>query len=301
MELDTQPAPATPLLPLPSQTCACCATPQTGPYCAYCGQHFLEGGRLTFRVLWAEFARRTLNFDDGLLYTARTLVTGGPGVVARRYVDGERRRFTSPITFFAICCALYLIVFGLVKTEYLAIVQEQLVQGIAEQSAGRTGVDAERDRFLDEIARELPVLIGTFVSKTFYVSLFTIIPAALAYRLFFGAVRTLPEVAVLLIYTQSLITLTSTLVFPAIISLGSAGVQFMGIGIIAIGASFAAWGVARFYGSAWWQLFLGALGYLISGVFMMILGGLLGAIFVIIKIMELQGLTLLDVLQRIAS
>lgn len=299
MEVLARPPAASPAPP--ATGCACCGAPRHGAYCAHCGQHFLEGERLTFRVLWREFARRTLNLDDGLLYTARTLFLRGPGTVARRYVDGERRRFTSPITFFAICCALYLVVFTLVRDDYLAILQAQMVQGFEAQAGGDGTVDPEKQRFLDEVALEMPVLIAEFVSKTFYVSLLTIIPAALAYRLFFGPVRTLPEVAVLLIYTQSMITLTSMLIFPFLVGFGGAGAQYMGIAVIAIGACFAAWGVARFYGSAWWQLLLGALGYIISGVFMMVLGGLLGAVFVILKLMELRGLTLLEVLHRLAT
>ncbi len=288
---------------LPAAACRNCGAARTGPYCASCGQYGRDGERLTFKVLWREFAARTLNFDAGLLYTVRMLFTTGPGAVAQRYVEGERRRFTSPITFLAICCAFYLLSFGLYKGEYIAFMKENMRAGM-ETSLSRQGApqSEELERFGQSMQEEIPLLLTEFLLRnTLYLSLLLVIPAMLAYRLFFGPERHLAEIAALLIYVQSMITLISIFILPVAFSLGQTAIQVWGWLSIALSLGLAMWGVVRFYGRSWTNLLLGAIGYGFAYLCMMGVGAIFGVVWAIVKMAEIKGITVLEALQRLVS
>ena len=283
--------------------CRNCEARLVGPYCAACGQQARESDRLTFHALRHDFAARTLNFDTGLLYTIRLLFTGGPGTVARRYVAGQRRRFTSPVTFLAICCAFYLLSFSFYKAEYIAFMKENMRAGM-ETSLAQQGTPQSEDleRFGQSMQEEMPLLLTEFlIRNTLYLSLLLVIPAMLAYRLFFGPERQLAEIAVLLIYVQSMITLISIVSLPVAFSLGQTAIQIWGWLSIALSLGLAMWGVARFYGRSWTNLLLGALGYGFAYLCMMLMGAGVGIVWAISKMAQIKGITVLEALQRLVS
>ena len=91
-------------------TCSNCDAERVGEYCAHCGQHFLED-RLSFRLLASELWER-VTFERGLLRTFREMMTA-PGHVVRRYTQGQRRRYASPLTYLFLGAALSLLMFEL--------------------------------------------------------------------------------------------------------------------------------------------------------------------------------------------
>ncbi|WP_114228632.1 MULTISPECIES: DUF3667 domain-containing protein [Sphingomonas] len=74
--------------------CLNCAAPLAGDYCSACGQK----SKLprTLRSFFADFLAGTLNFE-GRLWQTLPLLVWRPGELTRRYVDGQRARFVSPI------------------------------------------------------------------------------------------------------------------------------------------------------------------------------------------------------------
>lgn len=75
-------------------TCLNCAAPLAGPFCAQCGQKAQVHRSL--RAFLADFVAGMLNFEGRLWHTL-PLLAWKPGELTRRYVDGQRARFVSPI------------------------------------------------------------------------------------------------------------------------------------------------------------------------------------------------------------
>lgn len=281
-----------------AQVCACCETPRTGPYCAGCGQHYLEDDRITLRVLWSEFAQRTFHLDYGLLYTLRLLLRG-PGKVARRYVLGERRRFTGPLALLAICSAFYVLTFTLYEGRYEALIDEMLDGSIEHQLTARAD-DPQFATFATEYVASLRTAMMDMTKRfQLYMMLLSSIPAAIGLRLFFGDQRTLAEVAVLTLYVQATLMVVSSIANPLLLLTD----QLYALTIFSTlaGIGLMVWGVAHFYGRAWWQLLLGALAYLLTTGFMMALGGLMAIIISFSTLMRVLDITVIELFQRIVS
>src|SRR5687767_46012 len=110
-------APATP--PAPTEACRNCDTPRVGDYCHACGQHYLDGGRLSVRSLTLEFLAQHLSFQQGFLRTFIEL-TIRPGRMIREYVGGRRQRYTNPVAYLTLATATYLVLHPLWQAQYAA-------------------------------------------------------------------------------------------------------------------------------------------------------------------------------------
>jgi hypothetical protein len=104
--------------------CRNCGEARSGEYCSRCGQHFLED-RLTFRLLAAEAWER-IALERGFLRTMWEM-TARPGVVVRRYVDGQRRTYVSPFTYLVLGGALSLLVLHFYGDLFAAYMRQQVV------------------------------------------------------------------------------------------------------------------------------------------------------------------------------
>jgi hypothetical protein len=90
--------------------CLNCGTALSTSYCGSCGQpaHL-------HRSLWhlsEEFLHGVLHFDAKGIRTA-PLLTFRPGLLTRRYIDGQRTRYVSPMALFLFCIFLMYFVFSL--------------------------------------------------------------------------------------------------------------------------------------------------------------------------------------------
>lgn len=90
--------------------CLNCGTALTTRYCGSCGQpaHL-------HRSLWhlsEEFLHGVLHFDAKGVRTA-PLLAFRPGLLTRRYIDGQRTRYVSPMAMFLFCIFLMYFVFSL--------------------------------------------------------------------------------------------------------------------------------------------------------------------------------------------
>lgn len=77
--------------------CLNCGTRLIGEYCHGCGQ----GGHVhrTLGAIWHEIAHGVLH-ADGKIFRTIPLLAWRPGDLTRRYIDGERARFVSPMAVF---------------------------------------------------------------------------------------------------------------------------------------------------------------------------------------------------------
>ena len=86
-----------------SEACANCGTERVGPYCHACGQ----AGHVhrNLGALVHDIAHGVFHFEGKLWHTL-PLLAWRPGELTRRYVDGERAKFVSPMALFLFCVFL---------------------------------------------------------------------------------------------------------------------------------------------------------------------------------------------------
>jgi hypothetical protein len=90
--------------------CLNCGAALTGPYCSACGQH--AHVHRTLAAFFHDFAHGVLHFE-GKIWRTLPMLAWKPGELTRRYIDGQRARFVSPIALFLFCVFLMFAVMGM--------------------------------------------------------------------------------------------------------------------------------------------------------------------------------------------
>jgi hypothetical protein len=91
--------------------CLNCGAPLAGPYCGQCGQRGHVHRSLA--AFWHDLAHGVLHFE-GKIWRTLPLLAWRPGQLTRRYIEGERARFVSPIALFLFSVFLMFAVFNAV-------------------------------------------------------------------------------------------------------------------------------------------------------------------------------------------
>jgi hypothetical protein len=92
--------------------CLNCGTTLAGQYCHACGQH--AHVHRTLRAFAQDFLTGALNFE-GKIFKTLPLLAWRPGVLTRRYINGQRARFVSPLALFLFSVFLLFATFQLVS------------------------------------------------------------------------------------------------------------------------------------------------------------------------------------------
>jgi Protein of unknown function (DUF3667) len=100
-------------------SCLNCGGPLTGAYCTRCGQPAHLHRSLLH--LGEEFVHGVLHFDAKGVRTV-PLLFFRPGLLTRRYIEGQRTRYVSPMALFLFCIFLTYFVFSLVSEEHGSLV-----------------------------------------------------------------------------------------------------------------------------------------------------------------------------------
>ena len=90
--------------------CLNCGTALTGPFCHECGQH--AHVHRTLSAFFHDLLHGVFHFE-GKLWNTLPLLALRPGELTRRYIDGQRARFVSPIALFLFSVFLMFAVVGL--------------------------------------------------------------------------------------------------------------------------------------------------------------------------------------------
>jgi hypothetical protein len=77
--------------------CLNCGAALTGPFCQQCGQH--AHVHRTLAAFFHDFAHGVLHFE-GKIWRTLPLLAWKPGALTRRYIDGQRASFVSPVALF---------------------------------------------------------------------------------------------------------------------------------------------------------------------------------------------------------
>jgi hypothetical protein len=90
--------------------CLNCGARLEGPYCHECGQH--AHVHRTLSAFFHDFAHGVLHFE-GKIFRTLPLLAWKPGELTRRYIEGQRASFVSPIALFLFSVFLMFAVVGL--------------------------------------------------------------------------------------------------------------------------------------------------------------------------------------------
>jgi hypothetical protein len=148
--------------------CLNCGTQLTGQFCSHCGQH--AHVHRTLSAFFHDFAHGVLHFE-GKIWRTLPLLAWRPGELTRRYVDGQRASFVSPIALFLFCVFLMFAVVGLTSNTSKAaakakadasqeIGKDQLkLSALQTQRAGASGpADAALDEKIADLKDEISAL-----------------------------------------------------------------------------------------------------------------------------------------------
>jgi len=83
--------------------CKGCGTAFSGSYCNHCGQKRI--GRFSLKYLWEALHADVFEVDRGLWLTVKDL-TLRPGATIRSYLDGNTKKYYSPIKYMAVVAAV---------------------------------------------------------------------------------------------------------------------------------------------------------------------------------------------------
>ena len=122
--------------------CANCDAPLQGAWCHVCGQRAHLQTRL--RHLLAEFFESVANFD-GRLWRTLPLIAFRPGVLSRRWREGQRVRYVAPLHFFLFAIFLLFLV-PTVTGRHLINPPENLAINNAEAPGVNASLDVRRAR-----------------------------------------------------------------------------------------------------------------------------------------------------------
>jgi len=89
--------------------CLNCGAPLAGDYCARCGQKAQV--HRTISAWWHDFLHSVLHLD-GKFWRTLPMLAWRPGELTRRYVEGERAKFISPLALFLFSVFLMFAVFS---------------------------------------------------------------------------------------------------------------------------------------------------------------------------------------------
>jgi hypothetical protein len=130
--------------------CLNCGTALRGEYCHVCGQAAHVHRSLS--AIWHDIAHSVLHFE-GKFWRTLPLLAWRPGDLTRRYVEGERARFISPMALFLFSVFLMFAVFTAVGGPFSggdATRQQEAAQEVrserAEIEARLAELEAERER-----------------------------------------------------------------------------------------------------------------------------------------------------------
>ncbi|MHA6318433.1 DUF3667 domain-containing protein [Altererythrobacter sp. CAU 1778] len=131
--------------------CLNCGTELVGSHCHACGQE--AHLHRTLGAFLHDLLHGVLHFE-GKIWTTLPMLVRRPGELTRRYIDGERRKFVSPMALFLFGVFLMFAVFQLVGLT--APVDIEPSSTMVRENFERTVEQAESDR--DTIAAELSAM-----------------------------------------------------------------------------------------------------------------------------------------------
>ncbi|MFP5329863.1 MAG: DUF3667 domain-containing protein [Alphaproteobacteria bacterium] len=126
------------------QVCLNCGAALSGPFCHQCGQQAHVHRTLT--AFFHDFLHGVLHFE-GKIWRTLPMLAWRPGELTRRYIDGQRARFVSPLALFLFCVFLTFAAMTLTGSrfgEVPAAAKEDIAAELEKDKAKLAKLEAER-------------------------------------------------------------------------------------------------------------------------------------------------------------
>lgn len=116
------------------QTCLNCGNNFEGHYCSGCGQKATVK-RITGRVLLEEIIHFFTHLEKGFLHTTWNFLVR-PGLISINYLEGKRKRYQKPISYFLIWTGLYILAHNIIIDyfHYSLNDKDPLLPGLSEKA-----------------------------------------------------------------------------------------------------------------------------------------------------------------------
>ncbi|MEM1002671.1 MAG: DUF3667 domain-containing protein [Bacteroidota bacterium] len=174
---------------------------QGSDYCHHCGAKVIRN-RLTFRNLFEHISETFLNYDNKLLRTYIDLFKR-PEVVLDLYVNGVRKRYVNPISYFGLAITLTGLYMFLMNKYF-----PEMFDFSSFVAEGQEEIQKRNTNFLQEYQS---------LVMMFYIPVYAII----AWLTFLGLKKyNYTELLVIFMYLQAQISLTSIIITPIVALLG---------------------------------------------------------------------------------
>jgi hypothetical protein len=155
--------------------CLNCGAGLTGRFCHDCGQH--AHAHKSLAAFFHDLAHGVFHLE-GKLWNTIPMLVWRPGELTRRYIDGQRARFVSPIALFLFCVFLMFAVVGLSSSNVHVKMKTQadVAQGLHDDQqrlavlqrmrAGASGpVAAKLDQQIGELTSDMSMLNAVRTAK----------------------------------------------------------------------------------------------------------------------------------------
>lgn len=97
-------------------TCKNCGKVNSGIYCSNCGQKLVVE-RITVYYIWHALVHFFTHAEHGFLYTSWKMLKA-PGRIAIDFIEGKRKNYQTPISYFLIWNAIYLLLLYTVEKSF---------------------------------------------------------------------------------------------------------------------------------------------------------------------------------------
>lgn len=199
--------------------CAACQTFRPGPFCPACGQEVKQEAPVTVRSLGAELLRGLNPVKRAAWRTLRAM-PHGPGTVALAYVNGVRKPYSHPFSFFGLS-VLYLVLTSAIYRPAIERAAEAETRAAGYAESALAAALAQRHAALDFF----------FAHQEGY-ALLLALPLAAALAGLVGASRRLSEWLVAVLYGLALVNLVLGIAKPVAYSalpFSAAGAAVLGV------------------------------------------------------------------------
>lgn len=140
--------------------CKNCNTELISNFCHKCGQRS-SVHKVTFKETFTDLANAIFSVNAPLIITAKLLIVN-PGELFRNYLDGRRKNYYKPVSFFIVTTLIYVIVRSLINYDPMTTAGVN-VKGEILEKAGRYMV-----KNINNIMFLFVFTLGVFLKLFFY-------------------------------------------------------------------------------------------------------------------------------------
>ncbi|MBX7044289.1 MAG: DUF3667 domain-containing protein [Ignavibacteria bacterium] len=113
------------------ENCLNCGTELKGKFCYNCGQEKISK-RLSLKSLFHDFIHSTFHWESSFVHTVKELLVS-PGVFLRNFINGKRKSYTKPVSFFILLVTVFVISFHFFSDNFVSFVNKTFMGENAEK------------------------------------------------------------------------------------------------------------------------------------------------------------------------